>query len=111
MGALAEFVRKKFGVATRLIQNPVTDTCGTSVTTLLLNNPDRLMWMIVNLGTKALYVAWDKGVASDHGVYVSPNGGTVSAIADEDGEMVGYPVYGVAPAGAVDIFVIEVEAE
>jgi len=111
MGALSEFVRRKFGVATRAIQDPVTATCGTAATTLLLNNPDRLAYTIVNLGTNAIYIAWDATVSATHGIYIAPNGGSFSSVADEDGELVGYAVHGIALVAPSDVFIVEVEAE
>jgi len=110
MGALSKFVRQKFGVDTRSLQDPVTASCLTTVTELLLNNPDRLSWIIVNLGTTAMYIAWDRTVSATHGVYVSPNGGMITLTADEDGELVGYAVYGIALTAPVDIFTVETEA-
>ena len=78
MGALAEYVKKKFGVETR--SYPITDpiSCLTTVTAILPNNPDRLAFTLVNLGVTAMYVAWDRGVLASHGIYVAPNGGTFS---------------------------------
>jgi len=108
--ALSRFVRDKFGINTVVIQNPVTDSCGTSVTQLLLNNPDRLSFILVNLGTTNLYVSWDNKPASDHGVYVAPNGGSFSVIADEDLELVGMALYGISATSANDIFIVVVEA-
>lgn len=111
MGALKDFVAKKFGRSTRAITNPVTDTCGTTATVLLQNNPDRLAAIIINLGATAMYVAWDRDVSASHGILVVSGGGSLTLIADEDGELVGYELYGVAITNPVDVFVMEVEAE
>ena len=111
MGALARYVAKKFGVKTRTIVNPIVNACAVTPTTLLRNNPDRLASIVVNLGATAMYIAWDQGVGANHGIYVAPNGGSQSFLADEDGELVGYELIGIAITGAVDVFVVEVEAE
>lgn len=108
--ALARYIRKKFGIGTRGVTNPVTASCGTSATTLLGNNPDRLGYLLVNLGTTAMHVAWDREVDEDHGVYVAPNGGSFGLIADEDGELVGYELFGKSKTSANDIFIIVTEA-
>jgi len=109
--ALHRFVEKKFGVATRAY--PIADptSCATTVTSILPNNPDRLSYILVNLGDYPMYVAWDRDVGSDHGVYVAPNGGSFSLIADEDGELVGYELFGIAITDATDIFTMVTEAE
>lgn len=109
--ALSRYVEKKFGMKTR--SYPITDPteCDTEITVILPNNPDRLSFLLVNLGEKAMYVAWDRDVAADHGVYVAPNGGSFSLIADEDGELVGYELYGISITEANDIFTMVTEAE
>jgi len=111
MGVLAEYVARKFGVKTRVTVNPVTASCAVTATVLLQNNPDRLAATVVNLGANVMYLAWDREVGTAHGIYVAPNGGAQMFIADEDGELVGYELFGIAPAGAVDVFVVEVEGE
>lgn len=111
MCALSRYVEAKFGVKTMAVPNPVTASCGTTATVLLQNNPDRLAYTVVNLGATAMYVAWDRAVSATHGVYVAPNGGSVSFSAEEDGELVGYELLGVAITTPVDIFAIETEAE
>ena len=110
MGALADYVKKKFGVHTR--SYPIADpvSCLTTVTVILPNNPDRLGYTVVNLGATAMYVAWDRGVLASHGIYIAPNGGSFSLVADEDGELVGYELFGIAITGAVDIFAMVTEA-
>lgn len=109
--ALHRYVEKKFGMATRAyaITDPVS--CLTTLTQILKNNPDRLGYLIVNLGATAMYVAWDREVGADHGVYIAPGGGSFALTADEDGELVGYELYGIAITSANDIFTMVTEAE
>lgn len=111
MGALADYCERRFGQRTRATFNPVVAACAATATVLLRNNPDRLAAIIVNMGANAMYLAWDQDVGITHGIYVAAGGGAVNLIADEDGELVGYELLGAAPAGAVDILVVEVEAE
>ena len=110
MGALAEYVKRKFGVNTR--SYPITDpvSCLTTVTRILPNNPDRLGYTLVNLGDTAMYVAWDRDVLASHGIYVAQTGGSFSLAADEDGELVGYELFGIAITSANDIFTMVTEA-
>ena len=109
--ALHRYVERKFGVATR--SYPIADPvkCETTVTVILPNNPDRLAYLLVNLGEKDMYVAWDRGVLATHGVYVAPNGGSFSLLVDEDGELVGYELFGISITEANDIFTMVTEAE
>jgi len=111
MGALSDYVQKKFGVSTRAIQDPVTVLCTFAASvTLLQNNPDRLGFIVVNLGATAMYVAWDPTVSATHGIYIAPNGGSFSMTADEDGELAGWELYGIAITSDNDIFIVEMEA-
>lgn len=109
--ALSRYVEKKFGVKTRAypIADPVS--CLTTVTVILPNNPDRLGYLLVNLGDTAMYVAWDRGVLASHGVYIGKGGGSFSLAADEDGELVGYELFGISVDSANDIFTMVTEAE
>ena len=110
MGALAEYVKRKFGVHTRSYPVASPTSCLTTVTPLLPNNPDALGYILVNLGVTAMYVAWDRGVLASHGVLVAPNGGSFSLIADEDGELVGWELFGISITAANDIFIMVTEA-
>ena len=111
MGALARYVERKFGQPTRMVCNPVVAQCEITPTVLFLNNPDRLAVTVVNLGATAMYVAWDREVSATHGIYLAAGGGTLSLIADDDGELVGHELLGIAITAAVAIFTVAVEAE
>lgn len=92
---------------------PITDpvSCLTTVTDLLKNNPDRLSFLLVNLGTTAMYVAWDRGVLATHGIYIAPNGGSFGLSADEDAELVGMALFGISITSANDIYCMVTEGE
>jgi len=110
MGALAEYVKKKYGVHTRSFPDPETVSCLTTVTEILRDNPDRLSFTIINLGGTSMFVAWDRGVGSTHGILVAANGGTFSLNADDDGELVGYAIFGISVTSANDIYTMVTEA-
>jgi len=110
--ALARYVEKKFGVKTRSVPNPLgAIDVSTTVTEIVHGNPDRLSITIVNLGANDVYIAFDREVATDRGILLTANGGFLSLIADEDMELVGYPIFGVTPAGTSRVYVHETEAE
>jgi len=100
---------QKFGFKTRLVVNPVTDTVGTTATEILKNNPDRVYWLIVNLSAYDGYAGWDRGVSATKGILLPANGGYASASAQEDGELVIYPVYAVNLTAAGTWMIVEVE--
>ena len=89
--------------------NPVTATIGTTSTLILKNNPDRLMWLIVNLSDNRGFIGFDEQVASGRGIPVEASGGIVSANWREDAELVIHPVYAVNQVAAGTWFIVEVE--
>ena len=109
MGALADYVRKRWGVGSRSIENPVTDTAGAGTTLILRENPDRLEAIIVNYDDVLMRVAPSALVGATHGIPLDPSGGFTVITADDDGEMVGYEWYIYSAAGGT-IYVLETEA-
>lgn len=108
--ASSEWTLKRFGRPTRAIQNPLTDTVGTTPTLILHNNPDRFMWLVVNLSPNNVYLAFDPKVSSTRGILLTPSGGWVSMVIEDDGEAVVYEVWAVASAAPSAIYVVEMEA-
>jgi len=110
--ALARYVEKKFGVKTRGVPNPngAIDVT-TSVTEIVKGNPDRLMIIVINLGANDIWVGFDREIATNRGILLTANGGFLTLTADEDMELVGYPIYGVAATGTNRVYVHETEAE
>lgn len=104
---LQDLLTKKFGVKTTHEINPVTDTVGTSTTKVLGNNPNRLAFTIINLSSNVVYLGFDRDVSSSKGIYLSPNGGSLSMLYDEDFNSVGYEVFGKA-ADDSKIYLIEI---
>lgn len=109
MGALSEFVRGRFGVDTRFNATAMATSVGATATQLWRNNPDRLELMFVNLGANTIYLFVDGTVSSTRGIFLAAGGGSVVVTAEDDGELVGFPWFGIA-SGATAIFSAEVEA-
>ena len=109
MGALAEYVKKRWGVESHSIENPVTATAGAGVTKILNNNPDRFEAIVVNHDTVLMRLAPSPDVSATYGIPLDPEGGAAVIAADDDGEMVGYEWYIYSAAGGI-IYVLETEA-
>jgi hypothetical protein len=107
--AAAEFAVKWFGFRTRLIENPLVSSVGTSAAKVLNNNPDRIGWLIINLSANTLYIAYSPDVSSSKGIQIAANGGTASSIVTEDGEAVANEVWAVATGANSSIYVVEYE--
>lgn len=109
MGALSDYMVKRWGVRTRSVENPVTPTMGAGKTLFLRNNPDRMMFVVVNYDTVLMRIAPSIAVAADYGLPLDPAGGFAVITADDDGELVGYEWYAYSAAGGT-IYALETEA-
>lgn len=105
----AEISKAKLGFKTRPIVNPVAATIGLTAAQVLRNNPDRIFWLVVNLGAGDVYLDLTSEVANTRGMYLSAGGGYASMQADVDGEAVSYEIYGIATIAANAVYVFEIE--
>ncbi len=108
MGVLSSLLRERFKVETREILNPAAAVLGAAALQVLFNHPDRLGFSIINLSANPVYIAPDDGVLATRGIRLDPNGGSLSMVWDEDFELVSHEWFGIAPAGASQIYVSEV---
>lgn len=104
-----ELILERLKRGTRPVVNPVTDTVGTTATKILLNNPDRFSWLVVNLSADRGYLGWDPTVGAAKGVPIEANGGTVSMYWQEDGEVVCYELYAVNEVASGKYIIVELE--
>jgi len=108
--AVRRYIEKKWGVRTRLVENPVRDSVGIDPVIILRGNPDRFHWLVMNLSPNEIYIAFDERVSSTRGVLLGASGGFASMSADRDGEVVTREVWAVATAADSDIYVVVTEA-
>lgn len=109
-GPLSAAIAKQIGIDTEPRINPDTASVGLSVVRILPNNPNRFAFVIINLGTFAVYIRPDFQVSATAGIRLAPQGGSFSASWLEDFHLVGWSWYAIADAAAQDIFVLEVVA-
>lgn len=107
---LVDVLEAMYGVKTAMQVNPVASEIGATPTELLKNNPNRLAWTLINLGTEAVYLAFTPDVAATKGIYVAAGGGTMGLLFSEDFELCTYPVWGIGAVGGDDIYLVEVVA-
>jgi len=107
---LSELVYEKFGIRTRAKVNPVTASLGTTATLVLKSNPNRLAWILINLSANVIYLGFSRDVSSTKGIRLNANGGLTSMIWDEDFDITGWEIYGVATGADSAIFSYEMES-
>jgi hypothetical protein len=76
--------------------------------TLLSGNPNRVSYLIQNRGAASILLQWSPGSPAARGFLLEPNGGWFSMSWEEDGEVTGYEVSGLALVAASTLYVQEV---
>jgi hypothetical protein len=109
--ALSKLITEEFGVKTRVNENPVTNSVGTSFVEILRNNPDRLAFIVVNLSANEVYLGLERDVSASKGIRLNANGGILSMTFKEDLATVGRAIFALASGAGSTIYVQEVEAE
>ena len=82
-------------------------TLGVAAAQALRQNPTRLAFLFVNLSPNVMYLTPLGTPSAAKGVYVGPNGGSFSVLAEEDGEVVAWEWRGLAVAAASPYFLLE----
>lgn len=110
--ALHRFIERKYGMKTRSITNPNDVVqCEITVTEYLQNNPDRLGYILMNLGDFPMYVIFDEHPSDVRGLLLAAAGGIMSLDAERDYELVSYPLFGIAIGGVTETILVVTEAE
>ncbi len=91
--------------------NEGVTTLGATRVVLLPNNPNRLFWILINEGLNDVRVSTSPDISAVSGWLVPASGGIISMFWEQDGEGVGYTLYGIATVGAPDVRVREVVRE
>ena len=105
---VAQLLEREYGVKTTYGINPEVAQVETTLTKVLAYNPKRVSFILINLGADFITVAPDNLVAATRGIYLVPNGGTLSMVWTEDFEMPTFEWFAIADTAACAIFALEV---
>lgn len=105
--SLAQMLEALFGIRSYLRTNPEVSSVGVSASRILRGNPQRVSIVVFNLSANNVYIAPFNDVSATNGFYIAPNGGSVTMQWDRDFEMLSHEWWGIAPAGASNIYVME----
>lgn len=97
---------KRFGAPIRMVERNVA--LGVAPVVILPNNPRRVHWQIINLSGLLVYVSWAIQTVAGDAIPIVAAGGLASMAVEEDGEAVGYALYGQSPGGAANLHILEV---
>lgn len=107
MGALAILTREHFKIPVTPFINREIGTVDTTAVRLLRGDPDRLGFFVVNLSANNLFIGPFPNVSSARGILVSPNGGVVGFLWDEDFTLVGMEWSAVGSAAGTTLLTVE----
>jgi len=106
---LADLLLERFKVKTRAVENPEAITSASATAQKILgNNPNRLAFLIMNLGAEVCYVGLTDGVSSSKGVRLDANGGSYGCIWDEDFQMTAWAWWIISASGTPAVYSLEV---
>jgi len=107
--ALQKILQRQFGADFEVRENPVTSQLTTVPAVILRNNPDRIAWLVANLGSYNGFLGFSPDVGPGKGLPLPAGGGQITCTYLEDLVLPGYEVYGAAE-GATQIYVLEIIA-
>lgn len=107
---LADLLMERFKVKTRAVVNPLAVTEAEDTAQIILsNNPNRLAFIIVNLGDEVCFVGLESDIEADvKGIRLDANGGSFSCIWDEDFDMTAWAWWIIAASGTPAVYSLEV---
>lgn len=98
--------QSRFGGPTYAVERVVTIPL--TRITLLVNNPNRVYWMVINEGLNDVRVTIDPAISATSGWLLPAAGGVLLSDWEDEGEIVGYEVYAIANVAASTVRVREV---
>mgnify|MGYP001174384381 CR=1 FL=1 len=104
-GAAAEFLRDRY--AGELTEREATTTVGTTISSIVESNPDRLGLLILNLSTNTVYVAIENNPSATNGIRLGANGGSVAFNVTDDGMIQTRAMFALATGAASSVYVLE----
>jgi hypothetical protein len=95
-----------YKVPTHLVEKTVA--VDTQPVKILSNNPRRLSWVICNRSSTNTAISFTQAVTFESGLLLGANGGTAMMNVMEDGEAVGWEVWGIGETATGVWYVMEV---
>lgn len=111
MGILSDLLLDRFKIKTRTVVNPLVAAVGVAAIPVLLNHPDRVGFVFINLSANIIYISPLPTVLATAGISIPANGGGISLVWDEDFELVSHEWFGIATGAASAVFIAEIIGE
>lgn len=104
---LKELLNDMFGIQTFEQINKTTSDIDSTVKTILKANPNRVSFVIFNLGTAAAYISIENDVSSSKGMYIAPNGGSITVQWDRDFSLPAREWFGISSLDNQSVLILE----
>jgi hypothetical protein len=104
---LSDLLQNLYGVKSFPQVNKKVNQVGVSAIEIMSSNPNRVSFLVVNLSANNLFISPENDVSSTKGIYIAPNGGSITVQWDRDFELVSQPFYAIAGGAASDVFILE----
>lgn len=98
-----DLIAKQIGAVTQRDDTVANSTLTTSPTLILRANPNRVAYILVNLGSNDMYVWFDETVSSSKGFQIAANGGSLSLYMPQFALMPTFQVFGVSKSATTSV--------
>lgn len=108
MSVLENYLKKEYGVEVTGVRPAMLTEIGTAPTMVFKKNPNRIMYILINLSANIVYAAFDGGVSATRGIRLNAAGGLLNSSIKDDAALTQEEVYIVADGANSAIFGFEV---
>lgn len=108
MSVLENYLEKEYGVKLTGVRPALLEEIGTASAVVFKHNPNRIMYVLVNLSANIVYGAYSGAVSATHGIRLNASGGLLSSSIKDDAALTQKEFHIVATGANSAIFGIEV---
>ena len=108
MSVLEKYIEKEYSVQVSGVTPAMLTTIGTASDIVFKKNPNRIMYILVNLSANIVYAAYDGAVSATRGIRLNASGGMLNSSIKDDAALTQEELYIVADGAGSAIFGIEV---
>ena len=108
MAVLDKYIEKEYGVKVSGVRPSLLEAIGIAPEMVFRKNPNRIMFVLVNLSANIVYTAFEGSVGAAHGIRLNAAGGMLASSIKNDAALTQEEVWIVADGADSDIYGLEV---
>ena len=101
MATARKLIEDRFGSTVIAVINRTVSAIGVVAERLMIQDSDRVGFLVVNLSANDLYIMTDPLVTATRGIKAGPNGGSISVVWFEDFEITAWEWSAIASGAAI----------